>query len=81
MTPYPKYIPPGRLPDLLARPDADRIAYTVPLNIWADYPVKVYASRAEMLHFCKDGSRHFALVRTLTTRSMLTNHNTERVAP
>lgn len=74
------YVPAGRINDLRTRGDADRIAYTVPRQTFADYACKVYASRAAMLAFCKDGSAHHALVKSECSAGMLTNRNTQRIA-
>ena len=70
-------IPFGRLSELRTRPDADRIAYTVPAGIFQDYRWKVYASRAAMLAFAKAGSNHHALIKTPTRPGMIINRNTQ----
>lgn len=76
----PKFLPAGRLSDLSAHPDADLIAYTVGAGWSADYAIKRYTSRAALEAFCKDGSKHHALVKRPVSGSMLTNRNTQRIA-
>ena len=58
------HIPFGRLDDLRQRPDAERMAYTIPQGTFGDYRVKTYASRKALIAFCKPGSRHHALIKT-----------------
>lgn len=74
-----EYIPAGRLDERRARPDADRTAYTIGRGAFDDCRVTVYASRAAMLCFCKDGSAHHALIKTAVHRNMIVNRNTQRV--
>lgn len=73
-------IPLGRIDDLRTRADADRIALTTPSSLFGEYTWKVYASRTALETFCKDGSRHHALVKVPTAANMLTNRNTQRRA-
>lgn len=68
-------VPLGRLSDLHARPDADRIAYTVR---GFDALPTVFSSRAAMLPFCKDGSAMHALRKAPVHQTMLINRNTQR---
>ena len=75
--PRSTYVPAGRLEALRARPEADRTAYTASRSWDGDCKVTVYASRAAMLAFCKDGSAHHALVKTPVHRNMVANRNTE----
>ena len=76
----PRYVSLGRMPELRERPDADRIAYTLGPGSFDDYTLKRYASRKALEAFCKDGSRHHALVKTVVAPSMLVNRNTQRTA-
>lgn len=75
MDKLPKYVPAGRILELTARDDAERIAYTIPTRLFADYAVKRYASRKALEAFCKPGSRHHALVKVPTHPTMVTNPN------
>jgi hypothetical protein len=78
MEKLPKFCPMGRLSDLASRADADLIAYTVGAGFAADYAIKRYASRAALEAFCRDGSKHHALVKRRVSASMLVNRNVER---
>lgn len=71
--PLPNSCPLGRLADFRSRPDADHIAYTLPVSIFGDCRLKRYASRAAMERFCK-GSHH-ALVKERVESCMLVNRN------
>lgn len=75
------YVPPGRLDDWRARPDAERIAYTIGRSWDSDYRVTVYASRLAMLAFCKSGSAHHALLKTAVHPNMVVNRNTQVADP
>lgn len=68
-------VPLGRIPELRARPDADRIGYTMPDRMFGDARVTVYNSRSALLAFCK--GRHHALVKTPTDRNMIVNPNAQ----
>lgn len=71
-----RFIPFGRLDDLRARPDADRIGVS-PGRSWdSDYSWTVYASRAAMLAFCK--GEHHTLVKDPTPADRVTNRNYQR---
>jgi hypothetical protein len=76
--PCPRFIPLGRIAELLNRPDADRIAYTTPYGAYGNCQVKVYASRAAMRMFCK--GNHHALVKDEVHATMLVNRNLQREA-
>lgn len=79
MEKLPKFCSMGRLSDLASRADADLIAYTVgAAGFAADYAIKRYTSRAALEAFCKDGSKHHALVKRRVSASMLANRNVER---
>lgn len=71
-----EYVPLGRLAELHARQNAHLLAYTV--AGW-DAKVTTYKSRAALEAFCKDGSRHHAVMKAYTEPCMITNHNTQRV--
>lgn len=74
----PKFTPSGRLDELRARPDAACIAYTFPIGAFDDYRLTLYASRKALEAFCRDGSRHHALIKEPRAASMITNRNTQR---
>lgn len=76
----PRFIALGRIADLLAHPDAERIALTSPARLGGEYRVTVYQSRAALEAFCRDGSAHVALVRAPVPGNVLTNRNTQRRA-
>jgi len=76
----PRYVSLGGMPGLRERPDADRIAYTLGQGSFDDFTIKRYASRKALEAFCKHGSRHHALVKTVVAPSMLINQNTQRTA-
>lgn len=78
MTKLPKFCPMGRLSDLASHPDADLIAYTVGNGFFDDYAIKRYASRAALEAFCKDGSRHHALIKRRVSAGMLFNRNVQQ---
>ena len=71
----PRSVPSGRLGDLLGREDAERIAYVVPVGLFAEYTVKRFASRKALEVFCRHGSKMHALVKTPVRPSMLVNRN------
>ena len=72
------FVPQGHLAELRNDPRADRMAYTAGRGIFDDYRVTVYASRAALLAFCKDGSAHHALVKDTVPASEVINRNTQR---
>lgn len=74
----PRTLPLGRLADLRARPDAELIAYTIPVGLFAEYRLTRYASRRALEAFCRDGSAHHALVKTPTPADHVTNSNVQR---
>ena len=74
----PAQLPLGRLEELRAHQDAERIAYTV--RGW-DAVIKLYKSRAAMSAFCKPGSAHHALVKDCVHPTLLVNLNMQRRAP
>ena len=73
-----RYIPQGQIIDLVSEPDADLLAYTIPGGVFADCLITRYKSRKALEAFCRDGSAHHAIVKTIVIRTMLTNRNVER---
>lgn len=72
-----EFVPLGRLVELQGRPDAHLLAYTVQGH---DARVVRYKSREALKFFCKEGSRHHAVVKdVVTTPSMLWNKNMQRL--
>ena len=76
----PRRVPLGRLGELRSRPDAHLIAYTVGKGLFDEVTLTVYKSREALEAFCKDGSRHHALVKTPVCQTRLVNRNTQRPA-
>lgn len=76
----PRSIPMGRLGELRSRPDADLIAYTVGKGLFDEVTLTRYKSREALEAFCKDGSRHHALVKVPTCPTRMVNKNTQRPA-
>ena len=76
----PLRVPLGRLDELRTRPDAHLIAYSLGKGIFDEVTLTVYKSRKALEAFCKDGSRHHALVKTPTKPNFMVNRNTQRPA-
>ena len=79
MDKLPKTIPTGRLDEIRARDDAERIAYTLSGILGETATLRRFASRKALECFCKDGSALHALVKTPVARCMLVNRNVECV--
>lgn len=76
----PRHVPLGRLDELRTRPDAHLIAYSLGKGIFDEVTLTVYKSRKALEAFCRDGSRHHALVKTPTKPNFIVNRNTQRPA-
>lgn len=78
MTAFPKRCSMGRLDELRALSGAECVGITTPERLGDDYAVRVFASRAALKAFAKDGSRMHALVKDAVSPNMLTNRNMQR---
>lgn len=74
----PKTCPVGRLHELRAHPDAERVGVTYPRSLAADARLTLYKSRKALLAFCLPDSAHHALVKDAVHPTMLVNRNTQR---
>jgi len=76
----PRRVHLGRLDAIRSRPDAHLIAYTLGVGIFDEVTLTRYKSREALEAFCKDGSRHHALVKVPTCQTRMVNRNTQRPA-
>lgn len=77
---FPHVKPVGDFSHLMKRPDADRIAYTLPSGPFGKAHFTRYENREQMLKACRPGSRTHALVKTAVAAGMVKNPNVEFVA-
>jgi len=72
----PKFVPTGRLQELISHPQAELIAYTRQGFLAETCKLRKFNSRAALRAFCKDGSTMHALVKDkVESQNFLTNRN------
>lgn len=74
----PRRLPLGRLDELRSRPDAHLIAYSLGKGLFDEVALTRYKSREALEAFCKDGSRHHALMKVPACPTRMVNKNTQR---
>ncbi len=74
-------MPGGRIPELLTRPDADRIAYRpLSLRLFSDYKCTIFQSRAALVAFLKTQPALVALIKDPVHPTMMLYPNLQRPA-